>query len=195
MADDLLEIGAFNESGRGLPINLSRPGAALPFSPLVQQAYAPTPRARIGWAAGLLECRDVPLDDPHGLAPGDSARLAAKRMLDEDAGWVALLEGGRFLGVVWADAVLRCVADDRLPSNVGWLISSQIPTCAPTSALVDAVRQMIATWIRRIPVVGDHGELVGILPLAAAAQAAGRDPAVRDVLESAGPDLFARRWR
>jgi CBS domain-containing protein len=195
MADDLLEIGAFNESGRGLPVNLSRPGPALPFSPLIQQAYAPTPRARLGWAAGLLECRDVPLDEAHGLAPADTVHLAARRLLDDGADWVAVLDGDRFRGVVWADDVIRCVADDRVPSNIGSLVSAQIPTCAPGSALVDAVRQMIATWIRRLPVVGDHGRLVGILPLAAAAQAAGRDPAVRDVLESAGADLFARRWR
>jgi CBS domain-containing protein len=195
MADDLLEIGAFNESGRGLPISLSRPGPALPFSPLVQQAYAPSPRARLGWAAGLIECREVPLDDPHGLHATDSVRLAARRLLDDEAGWLAVLDGGRFLGVVWADDILDCVADDRVPSNIGSLLSEQIPTCAPRTALVDAVRQMIATWNRRLPVVGDHDQLVGILPLAAAAQAAGRDPAVRDVLESATPDLFARRWR
>src|SRR6184192_340331 len=168
MADNLLDIGAFNESGRGLPIHLSRPGPALPFSPLVQQAYAPTPRARIGWAAGLLECREVPLDEPHGVMPTDTVRLAARRLLDDEADWLAVLDGGLFVGVLWSEEILRCVADDRVPSKIGSLISSQIPTCAPQSALVDAVRQMIATWIRRIPVVGDHGELVGILPLAAA---------------------------
>jgi CBS-domain-containing membrane protein len=195
MADNLLEIGAFNESGRGLPIYLSRPGPALPFSPLVQQAYAPTPRARIGWAAGLLECRDVALDEPWGIAPADKPSLAARRLLDEEVGWVAVLDGARFLGVVWAEDLLGCVAGDRFPSSVRPLMSAQIPTCAPTSALVDAVRQMLAAWIRRIPVVGDHGELTGILSLSAAAQSTGRDPAVRDLLESATPAIFARRWR
>jgi CBS domain-containing protein len=195
MADDLLEIGAFAESGRGLPVNLSRPGAALPFSPLVWQAYAPSPRARIGWAAGLLLCRDVPIDDPSGVAPEDPPSLAARRLLDEESGWIAVLDGARFLGVVFADDLMRCIADDRFPPTTGALISEQIPTCAPQSALVDAVRQMIATWVRRIPVVGDRGELAGILSLASAALAAGRDPAVRDVLESAGASLFARRWR
>jgi CBS domain-containing protein len=195
MPDDLLEIGAFAESGRGLPVNLSRPGAALPFSPLVQQAYAPTPRARIGWAAGLIEVHEVALDDPSGVAPGDPLRVAARRLLDEEAGWIAVLDGPRFVGVIFADAILACVAADRFPPDSRSLMSAQIPTCAPQSALVDAVRQMLATWLRRIPVVGDDGHLVGILSLALAEQAAGRDPAVRDLLESAPPAMFARQWR
>jgi CBS domain-containing protein len=195
MPDDLLEIGAFAESGRGLPISLSRPGGALPFSPLVQQAYAPTPRARIGWAAGLIEVHEVPLDDPTGVAPSDSPRIAARRLLEEEAGWIAVLDGPRFAGVILADAILNCVAADRFPPESRSLVSSQIPTCAPRSALVDAVREMLATWLRRIPVVGDDGNLVGILTLAAAEQAGARDPAVRDLFESVSPAIFARPLR
>jgi CBS domain-containing protein len=195
MADDLSRIGAFNESGRGLPINLSRPGGALPYSPLIQQAYAPTPRARLGWGAGVITCADVGLEEPNGVTAADSPRLAAQRLLDGDVGWLAVLEGPLFRGVVTVEAILRCVADDRFPPNLGALMSSQIPTCAPGSALVDAVREMMASRFRRIPVVGDHGELTGILSLSAAAGAAGRDPAVRDLLESATPIAVLARWR
>ena len=108
-----------------------------------------------------------------------------------------MLEGPRFLGVIFIEALLGRVVDDRFPASVRSLVSEQIPTCAPGSALVDAVRQMVATYLRRIPVVGDAGELVGILPLSAAALAANRDPAVRDVHEAAAqsPSTFARRWR
>jgi CBS domain-containing protein len=195
MADDLLEIGAFAESGRGLPINLSRPGAALPFSPLVQSAYAPTPRARLGWPAGVIAIDEVPLEAPVGVAPGDALREAARLLLAEEAGWVAVLDNHRFLGVVWADDVLGCVADDQFPASVESLISAQIPVCNPGCALVDAVRQMVATWIRRLPVVGDDGHLAGVISLSAAALAGNRDPAVRDVLEAAAPAILSRRWR
>ena len=50
--------------------------------------------------------------------------------------------------MVFAEQLLGCIADDRFPPTAGALISEQIPTCAPESALVDAVRQMIATWVR-----------------------------------------------
>jgi CBS domain-containing protein len=195
MRDPLLEMGRFNESGRGLPVNLSRPGAALPFSPLVSQAYAPTPRARIGWQAGLITVGELALDAPTGIAPGDGVAHAARRMRDEEAGWIAVLDGGRFRGVVWQESLLGCIADDRFPPNVSSLVSSQIPTCTPQSALVDAVREMLVSWVSRIPVVGEDGELVGILPLASAAQASNRDPAVRDLLDQLTPSIFARRWR
>jgi CBS domain-containing protein len=197
MADDLSRMEAINESGRGLPVQLSRPGGALPFSPLGRQAYAPTVLARLGWGQGVIAVADVALDDPTGVLPDDSPSVAASRLLDEDSGFVAVLDGVTLVGVVWADALLRGVADGRLPPTVRPLVSLQIPTCAPTSELVDAVRQMMATFLRRIPVVGDAGELIGFLTMASAAQAADRDPAVRDVFESVSlaSSLYARRWR
>jgi CBS domain-containing protein len=196
VSDDLLRIGDFAEQGRGLPISASRPGAALPFSPLVRQAYAPSPRIRLGWAGGEISVEETLLDPPEALAPTDSPAAAARLMLRDGAEFVPVVSGGRFRGVVWAEWLLTCLADDRTPPDLRDAISAQIPTCAPSSALADAVRQMLACGLRRIPVVGGDGSLVGLLPLASAAAASERDPTVRDLLEEAlGPSLFAHRWR
>lgn len=197
MADDLARIDEFSEQGRGVPIALSRPAGALPFSPLVRQAYAPAPRVRLGWGQGEIRVAEVPLDPPHALAPSDTLAAAAARMRADESDYAPVADAaGRFLGVVFVEDVLRCVADGQAPPDLRKLISTQIPTCAPRSALVDAVRQMIACWLRRIPVVGDDGALLGMLSLSAAAAASERDPSVRDVIESATtPALFARRWR
>ena len=189
------DIGRFSESGRGVPIALSRPQGALPYSPLVKQAYAPMPIARLGWGQGLITVGDVTLEPAEcALAPTDSVRAAAQRMLQNDVGFVPVCDGGRFVGVVWADAVLRAVADDRTPPSVAKVVSTQIPTCERKSALVDAVRQMIACYLRKIPVVGDAGELLGLLSLSEAAAAGERDPAVTEILErfAASPSLYAR---
>jgi CBS domain-containing protein len=192
------DIGRFSESGRGVPIALSRPQGALPYSPLVRQAYAPQPRARLGWGQGLITVGEVMLE-PAGcaLGPDDSLRAAAQKMLRDEAGFVPVCDQGRFLGVVYVEAVLESVADDRTVPNVAKVLSTQIPTCERKSALVDAVRQMIACYLRRIPVVGDAGELIGLLTLSEAAAAGARDPAVAEVLErsAASPSLFARRMR
>jgi CBS domain-containing protein len=197
MPDDLKRIGEFAESGRGLPLELSRPGSALPESPLVREAYAPAPLARIGWATGLLTVGDLALDDPSGVAPDDPPRVAAARLHDDDRGWVAVLDGRRFAGVVYAAELLHGLAEQHLPETVRPLVREEISTCTPRTALIDAVREMLESHLRHIPVLGDDGVLLGILPLAAAAQAAGRDPAVRDLLEDAAqsPSLFARAWR
>ncbi|HEX6837674.1 MAG TPA: CBS domain-containing protein [Polyangia bacterium] len=192
------DLGRFSESGRGVPIALSRPQGALPYSPLVHQAYAPHPIARLGWGQGLVTVGDVMLEPAScALAAEDSLRAAAQQMLREESGFVPVCEHGRFLGVVFAEAVLHSVADDRTPPNLAKVLSTQIPTCERRSALVDAVRQMIACFLRKIPVVGDAGELVGLLTLSEAAAAGARDPAVAEVLErfAASPSLFARRMR
>ncbi|HWE27568.1 MAG TPA: CBS domain-containing protein [Polyangia bacterium] len=192
------DIGKFSEGGRGLPLALSRPQGALPYSPLVRQAFAPTPLARIGWGQGLTTVGDVMLEPPTcALSPDDSLRDAARQMLRDEAGFVPVCAGGRFVGVVYEDAVLQSVADDRTVPNLAKVLSTQIPTCMRQSTLVDAVRQMIACYLRKIPVVGDAGELVGILTLSEAAAAALRDPAVGDVIErfAGSPSLFARRMR
>jgi CBS domain-containing protein len=195
VADPIDRIGEFSEQGRGVPISLSRPGGALPFSPLVRQAYAPTPIARIGWAQGLIRCGEVPLE-PAGAIDPQALISSVARLLAERGGFVPVVERGRFVGVVYVDDLLEAVAGKLDSPTVAKLVSPQIPTCSPQSALVDAVRAMLACYLLRIPVVGDRGALVGLLSLSAAAAAGERDPAVRDVLEaSLTPSLFARPWR
>jgi CBS domain len=193
----LSDIGKFSESGRGLPLALSRPQGALPYSPIVRNAYAGQPRARIGWGHGLISVGECLLEPPDALSPDDTLQTAAKRMLRDDVGYVPVCRDGRFIGAVFIEAVLQSVADDRTPPNLAQVVSTQIPTCAPYSALVDAVRQAIACYLRRIPVVGDAGELVGLLTLSEAAAAGERDPAVLEVIErfAGSPSLFARSLR
>ncbi|HEX8953886.1 MAG TPA: CBS domain-containing protein, partial [Polyangia bacterium] len=126
----LEDIGRFSEGGRGVPIALSRPQGALPYSPLVQQAYAGHPLARLGWGQGLITVGDVTLEPAVcALAPSDSLRAAAQKMLHEEAGFVPVCERGRLLGVVYVEAVLESVADDRTVPSVATVLSTQIPTC------------------------------------------------------------------
>jgi len=190
------DIGRFSEQGRGVPVALSRPGAALPMSPVARQAFAPTPRAQLGWAQGLTTVADVMLEPATGaLSPSDTLQAAAKLMLRDEADYVPICDGRRFVGAVFVEAMLQCVADDRTPPNLAKVLTSQIPTCGLHSLLVDAVRQMIACYLRKIPVVGDAGELLGMLTLSEASAAAVRDPAVAEVIErfAGSPSLFARR--
>jgi CBS domain-containing protein len=119
-------------------------------------------------------------------------------MLADESGFAPVCAAnGRLVGVVYLESLLECVADDRTVPNVQAIMSTQIPTCTLQSVLVDAVRQMIRCYLRKIPVVGDAGELVGLLTLCEAAAAAARDPAVGDVLErfAMSPSSLARRMR
>jgi len=119
-------------------------------------------------------------------------------MLRDESAFVPIAdERGKFLGVAYADDILEALAADRIPKDIGAIACTQIPTCTRASTLVDAVRQMISCFVRRIPVVGEAGELIGMLTLSEAGAAAVRDPAVAEVFErfAGSPSLFARRMR
>src|SRR4051794_9231142 len=135
MANPIGRIGDMSEQGRGVPLFASRPAAALPFSPLVAQAYAFAPRARMGWGQGTLSVRDVALDAPWSVSPTDTPANIAAALRRDEAGFVPVTQDNRFLGVIYADSLLQCVADNQVPPTVSKLISTQIPTCAPDSAL------------------------------------------------------------
>src|SRR5262249_12001036 len=146
---------------------------------------------------GVLHVGDLALEPARSVpANADLAALAAF-FHDQEAGFAAVLDKRRFLGVVYLDDLLAAIADHRQDAKARALVSSQIPTCAPASTLVDAVRQMVACFLRSLPVVGDDGALVGFVSLPCAVAAAERDPAVRDFLEAVAisPSLFARCWR
>src|SRR5690348_15046184 len=117
-------MGKFSEGGRGLPVTLSRPQGALPYSPLVRQAYAPQPKAHLGWGQGIVTVGDCMLEPARPLAPSDPLKAAAQQMLRDESGLVPVCENGRFLGVVYIDAVLKCVADDRTPPSVAQVLST-----------------------------------------------------------------------
>src|SRR5438552_13846613 len=108
------DVGRFSEGGRGVPLALSRPGGALPFSPLTRQAIALHPLARLGWGGGVIAVSEVPLEPAHALQPWSSPAAAAAYMMREESDFVPVCdEEERFLGVVAVEAVLQCVADDR----------------------------------------------------------------------------------
>jgi CBS domain-containing protein len=193
--DEIEKIGEFSEQGRGVPVQASRPGPALPFSPLVRQAYAPAPLARLGWCSGVIRVEEVTFDPPGAVSIDASIIEVARRMFDDESDVVPIVEGNLFRGVVYIEDLLERVAAGDL-DGLGAIVSVEVPVCSPRSELVDAVRQMVACYLRRIPVVGDDGTLVGMLSMSTAAQASERDPSVRDLIESClEPSFFARRWR
>ncbi|MDB4970540.1 MAG: hypothetical protein JWN44_6229 [Myxococcales bacterium] len=191
-------LDEFTESGRGAPEPLSRPAGALPYCSLTRQAIALHPLARLGWGQGLITVAEVGLEPAHALAPWASLAAAAQCMLQDESDFMPVCdEDDKLLGVVTVDAVLFSVAGDRKVPNVAAVLTTQIPTCAPYSVLVDAVRTMFACHLRKIPVVGDAGDLLGLLTMSEASAASVRDPAVAEVIEcfASSPSLFARPMR
>jgi CBS-domain-containing membrane protein len=181
-----------------VPVTLSRPGGALPFSPVVRQQYVPQTKAQLGWAQGVTTVAEARLEPIScALSPEATPAAVAERLIADDAGYVPICRDGHLVGVVYEEDLLHSVARGQLPGDVSQLVSTLIPTCAMHSTLVDAVRLMLACYLRKLPVVDEAGELHGLLTLAEAAAAADRDPTIADLLErfALSPSLFARRMR
>jgi hypothetical protein len=206
MPDELDRLGEFSELGRGVPLALTRPGPALPFSPLVRQAYAPNPRARLGWGQGTVTVGDLAIEFwrerwPCPLPSSEASPAEAAGLLSRlGLGFVPVIDGGpsgRMVGVVFAETLLDRMGAGTLPDGIGPLVTEQIPTCRVDSLAMDAVRQLLACFLLRLPVVDEQDRPLGLFSLAEAAAAQDRDPAIRDLLEGAigSPSLFARAWR
>src|SRR5262249_50678592 len=107
--DPLSLLGDFAEGGRGMPVALSRPGPALPTSPLTHTAYAARTPVRLGWGHGVLTVADISLETPAALMPSDSPSDAASLMKAHSVGFVPVVETDehgrpKFVGALYEES-------------------------------------------------------------------------------------------
>ena len=114
------------------------------------------------------QVRDVMTPDPVCCAPSATAEDAARQMRDGHIGDVIVCEDGRLLGIVTdRDIVVRVVAEGRRPDDclVREICSHDVVTVAPDDDADRAVELMKERAVRRLPVCGRDGRLVGVLSL------------------------------
>ncbi len=96
---------------------------------------------------------------------GDRLIDVARKMKDQDAGFLPIVEGSKLIGVVTdRDIVVRCVAEghDLRNETAEHVMSKGVTTVAPDDDLAEAGRKMENEEIRRLAVV-EKGSLVGVL--------------------------------
>ena len=112
---------------------------------------------------------DVMTRHPRAVEAQTSVREAARLMEGDDVGSLPVVEAQdspRLIGVVTnRDIALRVVAAGRDPETtaVSEVASREIETVTPDDDLDDALQRMARAQVRRLPVVINEGELVGIL--------------------------------
>lgn len=101
-----------------------------------------------------------------------TAAQAAKLMRDEHVGDIVVVEGegagAQPVGLVTdRDIVLAVVATKLDPEvfTLGDLVFEPLITCPEDYGVFEAIQLMRAHGIRRLPVVGDQGELRGIVTI------------------------------
>lgn len=102
------------------------------------------------------------------MSPTETCSRAAQLMRDARVGAVVVVEEGVPLGVVTdRDLVLRLIAEGRDPAEVELrAIMSRHPAfVSKERSLDDAIRTMREMGVRRLPIVDEHGRVVGMLSL------------------------------
>jgi len=132
--------------------------------------------------------RDVMTPLPRAMDASASVMDAAEIMRDSDIGDVVVLEDQRLYGILTdRDIVVRVLAEGSDPATVrvGQVCSRELTTIRPTASVGEAVRLIREKAIRRLPVVEEGGDVVGIVSMGDIAVARDRKSALADV--SAAP--------
>ncbi len=110
--------------------------------------------------------------DPKFCVPADTAQHAAGLMRDEHAGIVPVVESAQSLRIVGVvtdrDLCMNVVAEGRDPRAVPVeeCMTAKVVTCTSNDSVDRVTELMRENQIRRVPVVNEQHELLGIVALA-----------------------------
>ncbi len=112
--------------------------------------------------------RDVMTPDPECVSSNDSIRDAARIMKNTDTGVVPVVDGKKIVGLITdRDIVVRCIADgnDVSKASVNDVMTKSVRKVDVDAPIDQVVELMSSAQIRRVPVVNQNDELVGIVSM------------------------------
>ena len=130
-----------------------------------------------------MKIKDIMTGEPRVCSPGTNLAEAAALMLDGDCGILPVLEGGKLVGVVTdrdmyiALATRNARASDLTVSEV---VQTPVYTCGPDDDVQTALETMKQHCVRRLPVEGFGGTVMGIVSINDIVLASGARKPVRD---------------
>ncbi len=115
-----------------------------------------------------MKVKDIMTKNIISVDPGESVSEAAKRMKESNVGSVVVVDRKKneVRGIVTDRKIVTSViAESRDPAKepVGNIVSKNIITCNEESDVHDVMKVMGQNKVRRLPVVNDRKELVGVL--------------------------------
>lgn len=117
----------------------------------------------------FMELRDIMTRNVEVVNGNASLKEAAAKMKKLDVGLIPVCDGDRLKGLLTdRDITIRATADGRDPSKtkVNEVMSTDIAYCLEDQAVDEAVILMEARQIRRLPILNQDKQLVGIVSLA-----------------------------
>ena len=132
-----------------------------------------------------MNVRDVMTPNPKTVELSDTIQEAARIMRDEDTGAVPAVEDGRVVGMVTdRDIVIRAVADGDWEATIDDIVSDDVVCATADMTTAQAEALMSEHQIRRLPVIDEDENIVGIVSLGDLAVKEGRDSRTGDTLQS-----------
>ena len=110
--------------------------------------------------------KEVMTSSPICCEPGDSLARVAQMMAEHDCGVVPVVSSGRLTGIVTdRDVACRAIAKGKTPADVAVseVMSQPVFTVGANEDVQVAIDRMEEKQVRRLPVVDDAGEIVGII--------------------------------
>ena len=110
---------------------------------------------------------DVMTTDVEVIRPEETLRDAARAMSDLDVGSLPVCNGRRLVGMITdRDITVRAVAEGKaVDTPVSEVMTDDVVWCSENDPVDEVLQQMGDAQIRRIPVVDDDRNLVGIVAL------------------------------
>ena len=125
------------------------------------------------------------------VEPGDTLQCAAEKMRELDIGSLPVCDNGQLAGVITdRDITIRAVAKGSDPAamTVGEVMTPEVLSCFEDDEVEEAARIMQENQVRRIMVLNEANELVGITSLGEIATITGNRLLAGETL-----NLFPRR--
>lgn len=157
-----------------------KPGTLVPAS--VGRSRYPRPRKPL-LERCAVKVRDIMTGEPRTCSLAMTVAEAASLILDGDCGILPVVEDGKLLGVVTdRDMYIALATRNKRASDVTVADVIQTPayTCGPDDDVGTALQVMKAHRVRRVPVEGFGGAVMGIVSLNDIVLASGPRKAVRD---------------
>lgn len=113
-------------------------------------------------------CREIMTHNVTTATREMSLQAVAALMRDGDMGSLPVVENGKLVGIVTdRDIVVRAVAEGReARAAIGDVMTTEIFAVRAEDFVFEAIRLMGDRQVRRVPVINENGELVGIIAMA-----------------------------
>ena len=115
----------------------------------------------------MRKISEVMTTDVKVVRPEDTVQRAAKMMADLDVGAIPVCDGKRLQGMITdRDITIRAMADGRgSDTPVRDVMTADVIWCTEEDDSQDVLNRMAEQQVRRIPVVDQDRNLVGIVAL------------------------------